>query len=212
MRWGPELAFRDCPWCGLRDAQMTPILVNAQGGRVKDSPRWWSAVTCPRCGGIVLLETNADNENPPTIKMTIPEDERTGSQVAHLPPDVEKFYSNAQRVLEANVPDAAAVQLRKTIEAASAHFGIDKGPPVERIKKLMEEGLVTKQFGEVLHHVRKLGNVGAHASDMTVDEESAKKSLRFTTQVLRNLFEIPEELNPTTGPVRQENAGQWVSF
>jgi hypothetical protein len=42
----------------------------------------------------------------------------------------------------------------------------------------------------VLDHVRKLGNVGAHASDEIVDEAS----LRFTTQVLRDLFEVPAEL------------------
>lgn len=66
---------------------------------------------------------------------------------------------------------------------------------VARIEKLIEGGLITKQFGDVLDHVRKLGNVGAHASDELVDEASAKKALGFTTQVLRNLFEIPTELN-----------------
>lgn len=207
-RWvgGEELKFRDCPWCGLRDAQMNPIMMNAQAGRIGHAPRFWSAVACPRCAGVVLLETNADSENRPTVKMTIPEDERTGSHVDHLPPDVARFYTDAQRVLDANVPDAAAVQLRKTLEAAAAHFAIDEGPLVERIEHLMQEGLITKQFGDVLDAVRKLGNVGAHASDVTVDEESAKMALRFTTQVLRNLFEIPEELNPTE-PEESEDGG-----
>lgn len=198
MGWGPELAFRDCPWCGLRDAQMTPILVDAAAGRPNGLPRTWSAVSCPRCAGVVLLETNDPNNTPPKVEMTIPEDERAGSQVGHLPEDVARFYADAQRVLDANVPDAVAVQLRKTLEAAAAHFEIDSGPLVARIEKLIEEGLITKQFGEVLDSVRKLGNIGAHASDVTVDEESAKRALRFTTQVLRNLFEIPAELNPET--------------
>jgi hypothetical protein len=123
------------------------------------------------------LETNDPNVNPPLTLTIVPEDERTGSRVEHLPPDVAKFYSDAQRVLDSNVPDAAAVQLRKTLEAAAAHFAIDEGPLVARIEHLMEEGLITKQFGDVLDAVRKLGNVGAHASDVTVDEESANRAL-----------------------------------
>lgn len=46
----------------------------------------------------------------------------------------------------------------------------------------------------MLDHVRQVGNVGAHAGDQAVDEETARLALRFTTQVLRNLFEIPAEL------------------
>jgi LmbE family N-acetylglucosaminyl deacetylase len=39
---------------------------------------------------------------------------------------------------------------------------------------------------------RVLEAVGAHASQ--VDEKTARRALQFTTQVLRNLFEIPPEL------------------
>ena len=39
---------------------------------------------------------------------------------------------------------------------------------------------------------RVLEAVGAHVSD--VDEKTARRALQFTTQVLRNLFEIPPEL------------------
>lgn len=42
--------------------------------------------------------------------------------------------------------------------------------------------------------IRRLGNLGAHATDERVDEASARRALRFTTQVLKNLFEIPGEL------------------
>jgi len=151
-------------------------------------------MSCPRCAGAILLEINSPNETPPKAKLIVPEDERVGAQVAHLPPDVERFYRDAQRVLDADVPDAAAVQLRKTLEAAAGHFGIKDGPLVARIEKLIDQGLITKGFGKVLDHVRLLGNVGAYAADQTVDEASARKALRFTTQVLRNLFEISAEL------------------
>jgi hypothetical protein len=120
--------------------------------------------------------------------------------VKYLPATVAKFYGDARRVLDAGVPDAAAVQLRKTLEAAAACYSIDSGPLVKRIEELISFGLITTQFGEVLDHVRQVGNVGAHASDESVDEESAERALRFTTQVLRNLFEIPAELGARVAP------------
>jgi hypothetical protein len=118
-------------------------------------------------------------------------------QVKHLPRDVETFYVAAQKVLDAGVPDAAAVELRKTLEAAAAHHGVREKVLVRSIERLIELGLVTKQFGEVLDRVRQVGNVGAHASDESVDQATAEQALMFTMQVLRNLFEIPGELRKT---------------
>ncbi len=178
------------------------VLTNdAQAKRATGAPRYWAVVSCPRCAGAVLIETNSPNESPPKAIATVPEDERVGIQVAHLPADVERFYRDAQRVLGAGVPDAAAVQLRKTLEAAAGHFGINDGPLIARIEKLIEEGLITKGFGKVLDHVRLVGNVGAHAADQTVDEAAANRALRFTTQILRNLFEIPVKLEAPEPPV-----------
>jgi hypothetical protein len=141
-----------------------------------------------------MLETNRGDQAPPEVKLVVPEDDHVASQVGHLPEDVAGFYKAARRALDADIPDAAAVELRKTLEAASAHFDVDEKTLVKSIQALIEKGLVTKQFGEVLDRVRKVGNVGAHASDETVDQDTAEQVWRFTTQVLRNLFEIPGEL------------------
>jgi len=92
------------------------------------------------------------------------------------------------------------VQLRRTLEAAAAHFNVAERTLVKSIQKLIEAGLITKAFGDVLDHIRQVGNVGAHASDEKVDEETARRALRFTTQVLRNLFEVPAELKALNQP------------
>ena len=92
------------------------------------------------------------------------------------------------------VPDAAAVQLRKTLKAAAAHYEATKGTLVTRIEKLIEDGHVTKAFGHALHHIRQVGNIGAHHTDELLDEDAAQRALRFTTALLRDLFEVPAEL------------------
>jgi hypothetical protein len=86
------------------------------------------------------------------------------------------------------------VQLRRTLEAAANEFEIEPSPLVKAVQTMIDQGLVTRQFAGVLDHVRRLGNLGAHASDVEISVEEAERALSFTTQVLRNLFEIPAQL------------------
>src|SRR5215208_1724292 len=110
MGWSHEFTFRDCPWCGLRDAQMRELGANAEAQATRGQ-RYWAFLSCPRCGGAITVE-----HTPPShaadILQVVPEP--TGMQrVQHLPPDVEEYYQGAIRVLDAGVPDASAVQLRR---------------------------------------------------------------------------------------------------
>jgi len=193
MGWSEEFRYRDCPWCHAHTVQMNTIAGLVQAPTAKGEQRHWTLLGCPRCGGTVTLEVNNPNTNPPQELQAIPSARETEA-VQHLPEDVAKYYNDAITVLDAGVPDAAAVQLRRTLEAAANHFEVDPSPLVKAIQKLIEKGLITKQFGEVLGHIRQVGNIGAHASDEKVTEETARRALRFTTQVLRNLREIPAEL------------------
>jgi hypothetical protein len=114
--------------------------------------------------------------------------------IKHLPEDVERFYRDALRVMDAGVPDAAAVQLRRTLEATASNKHIDKRTLFASVKEMIDQGLVTRDFAEVLTHVRTLGNIGAHASDETLSQGQVERALSFTTQFLRNVYEVPGEL------------------
>lgn len=35
--------------------------------------RFWTTVACPRCAGLVNIETNGPNEHPPTLKAVAPD-------------------------------------------------------------------------------------------------------------------------------------------
>lgn len=195
MPWSYDMLYRTCPWCGVRDAHMNHHSATDTQSIGGGTVRKWNLMSCPRCAGIVVLETEGPSvpSIPGGVGKVLPEHD-VGVGIAHLPHDVERFFRDAQRVLDAGVPDAAAVQLRRTLEAAAAHFEIDSGPLIQRIKQLIAKGLITSEFGKVLDHIRKVGNVGAHAMDEKVDDQTAQRAMRFTTQVLRNLFEIPAEL------------------
>lgn len=193
-----SLAYRDCPWCGLRDAQFLVHNPNIRVAPGRGRAREWSVLSCPRCAGAVLLETGVE-AGAIVVVQEIPEADRARHRVGHLPEDVARYYAGAIRALDAGIPDAAAVQLRRTLEAAAAARGVTQGALVARIRHLISEGKITSEFGRVLDHIRQVGNVGAHAGDQEVDEATARRALLFTTQVLRNLFEIPAELTRLDG-------------
>ena len=128
------------------------------------------------------------------IHMILPPAESSGTSIRHLPQDVADFFDQAWIVLQAGVPDAAAVQLRKTLEAAAAHKGISSNRLVEAIREMVAQGMVTRDFGDALDHIRKVGNSGAHYNSERLTADEVETSYRFTTQLLRNLFEVPGEL------------------
>jgi hypothetical protein len=194
MGFDASMTFRDCPWCGLTHAQMTPTQTAHQASPPGRSPRWWSTLVCPACGGMVLVETNTPQTSQHQILGVFPAVDTANTEVSSLPEDVRGYYTDAIKVLRAGVPDAAAVQLRRTLEAAAAHYEVAERTLVKSIEKLIDAGHVTKSFGDALHHIRLVGNLGAHHTDERVDDERARRALRFTTALLRNLFEVPAEL------------------
>jgi hypothetical protein len=156
--------------------------------------RFFSVLACPDCGGFTVVEHNGPSAGYAMEVRSWPEDQERALDVGHLPDDVADYYADAKRCLDAGIPDAAAVQLRRTLEAAAAKSGHNERVLMQRIEALIDEGLVTKSFGAALHVIRVIGNQGAHSSDERVDQETAERALRFTTLFLRNLFEVPGEL------------------
>ncbi|OZG27700.1 hypothetical protein BH683_017670 [Williamsia sp. 1138] len=190
----PHMAMRTCGYCGLKRAHMGLVLSDHQSVTARGSVLTHTILECPDCGRLTMLQTAKPHQARATIVRVIPDADDMKMDVKHLPEDVRNYYNDARRVLDAGVPDAAAVQLRRTLEAAAARFEVRERVLQRSIEKLIEQGLVTKQFGEAMHRIRAVGNMGAHAGDERVDEETAEQALNFTTQLLRNLFEVPGEL------------------
>src|SRR5581483_7587753 len=124
MGWDGSMAFRDCPWCGLTHGQMRVLAAGQQVQTPRNATRFYSWLSCPACGGTQVLEVNSPNSSPPRVIDQVPHDPNAVESVEHLPEDVAKYFGDARRVLRAGVPDAAAVQLRRTLEAAAAHRGV----------------------------------------------------------------------------------------
>lgn len=220
-----SLQFRSCGWCGVALVAMRPLWSDSHVASTNEDRRSWATYACPRCGGVTLVEVRIITQRQHTIGSGIafenqtevaevralPADGHQQYRVDHLPEDVAGFLADAVRVLDSGVPDAAAVQLRRTLEAAAAHHGIRRRNLVESIQELMSQGKITQDFGEVLNHVRRIGNIGAHYTDSRLSRVEAEQALRFTVQFLRNLFEVPGELRALRAEESDESASSPVA-
>jgi hypothetical protein len=153
-----------------------------------------ASMLCPLCGGAVVISYPPNNVQGGGILWQIPSPDHEALTVDHLPESVDRYFGDALKAQRAGIPDAAAVQLRRTLEAAAKEVGIEEKTLYKAVEKMIEDGLLTTQFRDVLTHVRRLGNLGAHATDERIDDAELARAMKFTTQVLRNLFEIPAEL------------------
>lgn len=185
---------------------MTPLWSQVKVRAASGVGRSWIVLACPRCASLIQIEVypsrerGLDDASPIPLDTELhsarsfPEGSHERFKVSHLPEDVERFFTAALRVMEAGVPDAAAVQLRRTIEASANHKEAKGRTLVAMVQSMIDEGIVTRDFAEVLTHVRKLGNIGAHASDEQLTASEVERAMSFTTQFLRNVFEVPGEL------------------
>lgn len=192
MPFDPSWAFRDCTWCQAHDVQMNIVTpLTTQG--TSSGQRSWTALACPRCARLTILEHTGQGTGPAMISI-LPRDEDVQHDVDHLPADIAAYYADARKALDVGLPDLAAVALRKTLEAATAAHGANDRLLVKRVRQLIEDGHVTRVFDPALGYIRKVGNVGAHAGDERLAESEVRQALTFTTLLLRNLFELPGQI------------------
>lgn len=215
------IKYRDCPWCGVQSVAMDNVWSQSSLPSADQGSRAWAAFACPRCAGVSLVELDivssggndigrnreiASNMDVAEIQ-SIPSTEYQRYHVDHLPKDVASFLSRSIRVLAAGVPDGAAAQLRKTLEAATAHRGIREATLVGSIEKLIEARMLTRDFGKAARYIHKLGNITGHYTDEPVSQQEAEQALRFIVEVLRNLFEVPGALEEIkTRPKSTDNS------
>jgi hypothetical protein len=109
MPFSEEFMYRDCPWCHVRGIAMRPLADTVHVNNSKHAEREWTWLICPRCAGVVSIETDPRSVNE--IK-SVPAEDSVDFIVKHLPVEVERPYINAITVLNAGVPSSAAVELR----------------------------------------------------------------------------------------------------
>jgi hypothetical protein len=79
---------------------MEQLSMNLGADRHDSMPRYWSVVSCPRCGGAVLIEHTAPDDPHAELLNAVPEHGAAG-RADNVPEALREYYDDAIRVLEA---------------------------------------------------------------------------------------------------------------
>ncbi|MGI9056996.1 MAG: DUF4145 domain-containing protein [Ktedonobacteraceae bacterium] len=113
-----------------------------------------------------------------------------------IPAEIAEAFAEASKALHADCPRASAVMSRRTLEAITVEKGETSGSLAERLRKLETKGVLHPTLVEWVREVRLVGNSGGHYDVINqVSVEDAGDLLRFVRELLRNLYELPADLN-----------------
>ena len=118
------------------------------------------------------------------------------------PPDLDEAfkadYDEARAVLPHSAK-AAAVLTRRCLQSILRHkMNVKPSNLYNEIEEASKSDLLSKPAGDALHHVREIGNIGAHAKQSAIGEDETDPALTlvevkpneaaYTLQVLEMLF------------------------
>jgi len=105
-----------------------------------------------------------------------------------LPVEIEKYYKEALRCLEADSPNGAATLFRKIIHALGIHYEIavknDDKNLYDIIKELYDKGHIVEKLKNALLGIKDIGNDGAHINDNEPDMKQASNIRTLIDTVL----------------------------
>lgn len=166
---------------------------------------------CPGCWGLVVGailfadRTNGVNDAVYLWPPTMPPDKCPKS----VPNSIRKTYDEARRVFHAS-PSACAVLVRRALQQLIRDkLKITKDTLYKEISEAVKSDYLSKPAREGLHHIRDIGNWGAHPerakvpAGTTIDDaslwvdvshEEAEYCIAALEIALHDLYDAPERL------------------
>ena len=137
---------------------------------------------CPQCN--VPTFFSARNEQMPGPLL--------GGNVAGLGDDVSHLYKEARDSITVSAHTGAVMLCRKILMNVSVANGAEEGLSfAQYVEWLVGEGYVPKGSQKWVDYIRSRGNEANHEI-RSMTKEDAVGVLRFTEQLLRNMYELPD--------------------
>lgn len=162
-----------CPHCGnyapqklVHTQPYSEKAWSAADGSEENFPAIYFVVACETCHQLLLYcHTGIGSEADSFYKADLVWPQ--WNLHSAVPRTVAKIYAEAVRI-KSLAPNAFAVQIRRALEALCEDRGAKKTSLQACIKELADKGEIPPVLAEATDVLRLLGNVGAHAADMTV--------------------------------------------
>jgi len=137
---------------------------------------------CPNCGGPSFL--TVDNIWLPSPAL--------GTNISHLPPELEQLHEESRRCTSQNCYTAAVLLCRKMLMNIAVQQGAKENLKfIEYVTYLADQGYIPPNGKHWVDHIRKKGNEATHEIAL-MKESDAKDLLTFVEMLLRIIFEFPK--------------------
>jgi hypothetical protein len=119
---------------------------------------------------------------------------RPGSDVEHLPPEVDKLYNEARAAMAANASTVAVLGFRKLLMNVAVEKGAPEGESFQSYVGYLEENHHVPAGAKAwVDHIRQRGNEANHEIKM-MSADDANELLVFAEMLLRLVYEFPSRL------------------
>ena len=201
----PHLKLQRCPHCSIDNPNLSchtsQFLTATDTGNEK---RYWMVYICARCGGVVTASCNAA-VSARTVREVYP----STLIVSDVLPDRVKTYLQ-QAIDSTYAPSGAVMLCASAVDAMLKERGHKTGKLYSRIKKAIEDSVLTDDMGKWAHQVRLDANDERHADEAASmpTVEDAKQVIEFTTTLAELLFVLPAKVTrgiEATTPIPPED-------
>lgn len=159
----------------------------------------FDTLQCGNCGGYVLVlwsATSMPGSQGVHDYKVLPWPLKFDEFPDNWPSAVGRFWLQAQRSLQDENWDAAAVMARSALQAALRDQGAEGANLKQEIGDLAAKGLLPPIMREWSDNVRELGNESAHPrrDQPPTEPQDAKEITRFLTFLLECLYDLPHRI------------------
>lgn len=183
-----QLILDKCPHCKVAK----PLLQRQSNYETQNSdgenPRYWGAYICSQCGGVTLAWSYYDGEE---IQEMYPESKIVDPVI---PEQAREYLKQAIDSLHA--PAGSIMLSSSSVDAMLKAKGYTKDGLYPRIKKAVEDQLITDGMAKWAHLVRLEANEQRHADETfsMPTEQEAQRVIDFTLAFAEFLFVLPAKV------------------
>ncbi|MFH1908826.1 MAG: DUF4145 domain-containing protein [Chloroflexota bacterium] len=197
-----------CPHCGNKSPQK---LIHTQGtsgtgwfisdGEEVDLTVVYFVASCETCNHILVyraVEDIPDEKFFTSVDLEYPE---SGELHTSVPKTVSKIYIEALRI-KSLAPNAFAVQIRRALEALCEDRGAKSGTLQKMLNELSTKGEIPSTLIEATDLLRLLGNIGAHASEDSVQPWQVRTIDEFFRAIVEYVYIAPNKIKEFRGGLK----------
>lgn len=201
-----------CQHCNNETLMEVRDTYKKESGSILDDDYFYDlfvVLFCPICKNYNLInaywdhtygETNITNEydiyNGNAVEETYiyPINSSLISQKADLIP--QNVITNFERAIDLKSRDeeSCLIKLRKTLEMLCLDKNAEGDNLYQKISYLSESGVLPKTLNSASTLTRKLGNIGAHESNIDISSSELKSVIELVEYIIQYIYVLPKEI------------------